>query len=72
MTPKARYETTTLPELPGTDGHASCAHTQGSHIFIHLERMEKFSQLTGFIMMETRMVIYLGCCFYKKALWRDL
>lgn len=65
MTPKARYEPP-LSELPGRDGYASCTHTQGSCIFIHFQRMENFSQLTGFIMMETCMVIYLGCCCYKR------
>lgn len=55
--PKARSEQTTLP---------SGTHTQGSHIFAHVERMETFSQLTGFIMMETCMLIYLGCCCYKR------
>lgn len=59
MIPKARYEHHSA-WLPGIDGHASRTHTQGSHIFIHLERMEKFTQLTGFIMMETFMIIYLG------------
>jgi hypothetical protein len=51
--------------VPGIAGYTSCTHTQGSHIFIHLEQMENFSQLTGFIMMEISMVICLGCCYYK-------
>lgn len=52
--------------LPGIDGHISCTHTQGGHIFIHVEQMERFSQLTRFIMIETFMVIYLGYCCYKR------
>lgn len=57
--------------MPGTDGHASCTHTRGSHIFIHLERMEKFSQLTGFIMMETFMLCILAAAVIK-GIRRDL